>query len=161
MKKPLRMLLLVLSLSSGIANGAETAKTSIPREEIRRLIASIPTSSNLSHYKKLLAKPETEKNREQLREVRRKIQVAEKSLPRLFALLKPGMTLREYPGLKAAGTLNSGMSNTGPNGEAVFGYWLHVGGAPLKYSETHPTEFILHVDAQGIITSVDDLVCRQ
>ncbi len=149
---------LILMTTAGQAQPGRPPAPGAATAQFRRWAAGLPTHGDQVRYRALLDEGETVANRKDFREARRRTNQFWRRLPALFACIRQGSNVLDYPGLLALGPVWHGRNSDSPSSS----YSIHVGEALVGTdASTRSRDFVVDFDEKGRITSVDDLVCRQ
>ena len=151
--KALILVVAVLVATPCLAQQATKPKDDSPREQIRRLLDDLPPQRALSRYQALVKHPETAKSQDELKRAREQVKLAQERIPKIRALIKPGTSIFDYPGLLAAGTIEYMVLRELPGGTFEHSYQLYLG-VFLADEFTQPWDFHVFINEKGIITEV-------
>ena len=124
-----------------------------PREQMRRLLDDLPPQRALSRYQGLVKHPETARDAAELEFAREKVKLAQERIPKIRALIKPGRSIFDYPGLLAAGSIEYVFLQRLPDGTYERGYQLYLG-VFLGDEYTQPWDFHIIFNEAGVVTAV-------
>ena len=119
---------------------------------MRRLLHELPPQRVLSRYQNIVNHSEDASSDSEREHARKTVELAQKLVPKIRALIKPGTSIFDYPGLLAAGSITDYRELrriTDDKTEYRYEFYL---GVFLGPQGTAPSEFRLIFNEKGIIT---------
>jgi len=151
--KALILVLALLATVRSFAQQADKLKDDSPREQMRRLLDGLPPQRALSRYQDIVKHHETTTGKDELNYAREQVKLAQERVPKIRALIMPGTSIFDYPGLLAAGSIEYTVLRQLPDGTFEHGYQLYLG-VFLDEEFTEPWDFHVVFNESGIVTAV-------